>query len=221
VALGAGGYNGVAIAARHPLTDVVGSGELGVEVLDREPRLVSAVVDGPVRTRVGSVYVPHGREVGHAHYEYKLSFLAALTERCRTWQDRESLVLGGDLNVAATDHDVFHPDAFRGATHVSPGERAALVQLLSTGLVDLDVRRWGERARRFTWWNYGIGYRRNLGMRIDVLAASVSLAELLDTTWIDHHERANDRPSDHAALIADLRVGGPSAPPATASGPFE
>jgi exodeoxyribonuclease III len=207
VVVGSGGYNGVAIAARHPLVDVVGSGGLGVEVLDREPRLISAVVDGPVRVRVTSVYVPHGREVGHTHYEYKLSFLAALAECCRTWQAGEPLLIGGDLNVAATDHDVFHPDAFVGATHVSPDERAALARLLSTGLVDLDVSRWGERARRFTWWNYGIGYSRNLGMRIDVLAASVSLAERLDTTWIDHHERANDRPSDHAALIADLLPG--------------
>jgi exodeoxyribonuclease-3 len=218
VLVGAGGYNGVAIAARHPLADAVGSGELGVEALDREARLISAVVDGPVRLRVASVYVPHGREVGHAHYEYKLSFLAALAERCRTWQEGEPLLIGGDLNVAATDHDVFHPHAFAGATHVSPDERAALAQLLSTGLVDLDVRRWGERARRFTWWNYGIGYPRNLGMRIDVLAASDSLADRLDTTWIDHEERANDRPSDHAALIVDLLPGDRVAPAASRPG---
>jgi exodeoxyribonuclease-3 len=204
VAVGSGGYNGVAIAARHPLVDVVGSGELGDEALDREPRLISAVIDGPQRVRVASVYVPHGRKIGHAHYDYKLAFLAALAQRCRTWQSRDPLVIGGDINVAATDHDVFHPDAFLGATHVSPDERAALAQLLSSGLVDLDVARWGERARRFTWWNYGHGYSRNLGMRIDVLAASEALAERLDTTWIDHHERADDRPSDHAALIADL-----------------
>ncbi len=204
-AVGAGGYNGVAIAARHPMVEVVGSGDLGVEVLDREPRLVAAVVEAPERLRVASVYVPHGREVGDDHYAYKLSFLAALAERSRAWQHDDPLVIGGDLNVAATDHDVFHPNAFVGATHVSPEERAALSALLSTGLVDLDVQRWGERARRFTWWNYGFGYTRNLGMRIDVLAASASLAERLDTTWIDHEERASERPSDHAALIADLR----------------
>ena len=204
VAIGSGGYNGVAIAARHPLVGVIGSGDLGIEPLDREPRLISAVVDGSERMRVTSVYVPHGREVGHAHYEYKLSFLAALAERSLAWQLDDPLVIGGDLNVAATDHDVFHPDAFVGATHVSPDERAALTQLLATGLVDLDVRRWGPRARRFTWWNHGFGYSRNLGMRIDVLAASTPLAERLDTTWIDHPERASDRPSDHAALIADL-----------------
>lgn len=204
VAVGAGGYNGVAIASRHPLADVVASGSFGVDALDREPRLISAVINAPIPMRVASVYVPHGREVGHDHYTYKLSFIDALTKCARNWMTDRPLLIGGDLNVAATDHDVFHPDAFVGATHVSPDERAALEELLAAGLVDLDVARWGDRARRFTWWNYGIGYARNLGMRIDVLAASAPLAELVDTTWIDHLERASERPSDHAALIVDL-----------------
>ena len=83
-------------------------------------------------------------------------------------------------------------------------ERAALRRLLGTGLVDVDVARWGPRARRFTWWNHGIGYARNLGMRLDVIATDPMLAARLDTTWIDHVDRADERPSDHAALIADF-----------------
>ena len=84
-------------------------------------------------------------------------------------------------------------------------EREALAALLGAGLVDLDVARWGAHERRFTWWNHGLNYSRNLGMRIDVLAADADLATRLDTTWIDHVERGAERPSDHAALIADLR----------------
>jgi exodeoxyribonuclease-3 len=210
VAAGRAGSNGVAIAACHPLSDVEASGSFGSEVLDREPRLIAAVVDGPIRVRAASVYVPHGRAIGHEHYEYKVAFLEALGERCRRWLDEGPLVLGGDVNVAMTDRDVFHPDAFVGKTHVSPRERDAFAAVLATGLVDLDVARWGPRARRFTWWNHGVGYPRNLGMRIDVLAASTDLAERLDTTWIDHRERGAERPSDHAALVADLRVDRPT-----------
>jgi exodeoxyribonuclease III len=114
------------------------------------------------------------------------------------------VVVAGDLNVAATDSDVFHPDAFVGSTHVTVRERDALRRLLDAGLVDVDVARWGERARRFTWWNHGIGYSRNLGMRLDVIAADRDLAARLDTTWIDHTERGAERPSDHAALLADF-----------------
>jgi exodeoxyribonuclease III len=205
--VGNGSYNGVAVAARHPIEDIRGSGDFGDEHLDREPRVVSCVVATAIRCRAVSVYVPHGRTIDHWHYRYKLSFIDALAERARDWlRDDAQLVLAGDINVAATDSDIFHPNAFVGLTHVSPAERDALAGLLDTGLVDVDVARWGPRARRFTWWNYGMGYSRNLGMRIDMIAADPQLASRLDTTWIDHTERAIDAPSDHAALIADFHL---------------
>jgi exodeoxyribonuclease-3 len=112
----------------------------------------------------------------------------------------------GDINVAPTDSDVFHPDAFVGSTHVTQPERAAFERLIDVGLIDVDTAKWGERQRRFTWWNHGISYARNLGMRIDVIAADPLSAALIDATWIDHLERGADRPSDHAALMADFRL---------------
>jgi exodeoxyribonuclease-3 len=202
---GSGSYNGVAVLARHPIEDVRSSGELDDEHLDREPRVASCVVRTPSPVRVVSVYAPHGRTVDHWHYEYKLAFFEALTRRVEDWLHEDGhLVVTGDINVAATDSDVFHPDAFVGSTHVTLREREALGRLLDAGLVDVDVARWGARARRFTWWNHGIGYSRNLGMRIDLIAADAELASRLDTTWIDHTERGAERPSDHAALIADF-----------------
>ncbi len=204
--VGASSYNGVAVLARHPLEDVRGSGAFDDEHLDQEPRVASCVVRTPEPLRVVSVYVPHGRTVDHWHYEYKLAFFEALTRQVERWLEEEGhVVVAGDLNVAATDSDVFHPDAFAGSTHVTLREREALRRLLDSGLVDVDVALWGERARRFTWWNHGIGYSRNLGMRLDVIAADRDLAARLDTTWIDHTERGAERPSDHAALLADFR----------------
>ncbi|MEY2458919.1 MAG: exodeoxyribonuclease [Acidimicrobiaceae bacterium] len=208
--IGAGSYNGVAVAARHPLTDIRSSGELGDEHLDREPRVVSCVVQSPTPIRVASVYVPHGRTIDHWHYRYKLAFLDALAHRVRRWLAEDmNVMIAGDVNVAATDSDVFHPDAFTGSTHVTPPERDALTRLLDAGLVDVDVAKWGPRARRFTWWKYGIGYSRNLGMRLDMIATDVALAARLDTTWIDHTERASAPPSDHAALLADFYLDDP------------
>jgi exodeoxyribonuclease-3 len=207
--VGSGGYNGVAIASSRGLHDVVAAGEFGSENLDLEPRLISALVGGPNPIRVASVYVPHGREVGHAHYEYKLRFLGALRDQVREWLDAGHVLVGGDVNVAPTDSDIFHPDAFVGLTHVSQPERDALARTLD-GLVDLDAVRWGPHERRFTWWSHGLNYSRNLGMRIDLLAADAKLAERLDTTWIDHIERGMQRPSDHAALLADFRNQSPA-----------
>jgi exodeoxyribonuclease-3 len=203
---GKGAYNGVAIATRHPIAGVAVSADFADEHLAREPRLIAAVIEGPETIRCASVYVPHGREVGHWHYDYKLGFLAALRDQVGEWLTDGPLVLGGDVNVAPTDSDIFHPDAFVGLTHVTRPEREALAAVLDAGLVDLDAHRWGPRGRRFTWWNHGLNYSRNLGMRIDLLAADPDLADRLVTTWIDHIERGGERPSDHAALVADLAL---------------
>ena len=116
-----GTYNGVGIVARHPIRDVVASGDFGDDTLDREPRVISGVVELPAPVRFVSVYVPHGRTVDHWHYEYKLAFVAVLTDRVQEWRATgDTVVVAGDVNIAATDSDVFHPDTFVGSTHVTP-----------------------------------------------------------------------------------------------------
>jgi exodeoxyribonuclease-3 len=204
---GAGGHDGVAIAARHAITDIERPGGFGNEHLDRDARLVSCVVHSEPIVRVASVYVPHGRTLEHWHYTYKLAFLEALATQAAHWlTDDTRVIVAGDLNVAPTDSDVFHPDAFVGLTHVSGAERTALGKLFAAGLVDVDAMRWGPDARRFTWWSYGRGYPANLGMRIDLIVADQQTAATLSTTWIDHGERGDKRPSDHAALVADFGI---------------
>ena len=206
---GHGSYNGVAIASLEELHERTSSGTFDDEHLDREARLLTCRTGPDGAFRVASLYVPHGRTVGHWHYDYKLAFLDRLASLVSHWltpqgDDPTHVVLAGDVNVAATDSDVFHPDAFVGHTHVTSQEREAWQRVLDAGLVDVDVARWGAHQRRFTWWNHGIGYSRNLGMRLDVIATDASLAAVADTTWIDHIERGTERASDHAALIADF-----------------
>ena len=201
---GHGAYNGVAIASLHPMSNEHASGGFGDEHLDREPRLITVVVASSPPVRVVSLYAPHGREVGHWHYEYKLAFFAQLATRVGAWIAEGHVILAGDVNVAPTDSDIFHPDAFVGLTHVTAPERQAWARVLEAGLVDVDAAHWGPHERRFTWWNHGLNYSRNLGMRLDMIATDHDLARCLSTTWIDHVERGADRPSDHAALLADF-----------------
>ena len=74
------------------------------------------------------------RAVEHWHYRYKLAFLRSLTDRARQWVvDQPRLLVAGDINVAPTDNDVFHPHAFVGSTHVSRAERQAFEELLAAG----------------------------------------------------------------------------------------
>ena len=224
---GEGRWNGVAIAARNGLSvgDVVtnfgdgpvrdsGPGGAGAETTGEddfdpfdEARMVAATVDG---LRVVSLYAPNGRVVGSPFYTGKLAWF----ERLARWTAQElgrtdQLVLGGDLNVAPADADVWDTAAVHGGTHVSEPERVAFRALLDLGLSDVYRARHDELGR-FTWWDYRAGmFHKNLGMRIDQILASAPVATRVVDAEIDRAARKGPPiPSDHAPMTMDLDVPG-------------
>jgi exodeoxyribonuclease III len=216
---GEGRWNGVAIASRVGLDDVV-TGLLNEPANpvgrspDPEARAVSATCAG---LRVSSVYVPNGRAPDDPHYRYKLDWLAALAATVAAG-DPASTVICGDLNVAPTDDDVYDPAAYATSTHVTPPERAALHAL---GLHDVVRERWsGERI--FTYWDYRAGmFHQDLGMRIDLVLAGADVAPRTRAAWVDRQARKGTAPSDHAPVIVDLDDApdgdcGPVVPPPSA-----
>jgi exodeoxyribonuclease III len=209
-------WNGVAILSRAGLADVV-AGVVGAPGFPNpESRAVSATCGG---IRIVSVYVPNGRVPDSDHYQYKLAWLAALREMVAAGP--EATIVCGDMNIAPTDDDVFDPDAYIGQTHVTEPERAALAELQSLGLHDVVRDRWpGERA--FTYWDYRAGmFHQDLGMRIDLVLASGSVADRVEAAWVDRQARKGKGPSDHAPVIVDLDEApdgniGPVVPPPSA-----
>ena len=165
--------------------------------------MVGAVCGG---VRVVSLYAPNGRQVGSPFYAGKLAWFARLRRWLDETQDRATpLVLGGDLNVAPADEDVWDPAAVHGGTHVSEPERAAFRALLDWGLEDA-WRACNPGLRRFTWWDYRAGnFQRNEGMRIDHLLVSRGAAGRVVAVEIDREARKGKPiPSDHAPLVLDL-----------------
>jgi exodeoxyribonuclease III len=193
-----GRWAGVALLARGGVSDVrVG---LPGEPSRDEARWLEADVDG---LHVVSVYVPNGRSPDSPFYNDKLRFLEAMAERVGELSSG-SLVLAGDFNVCATDLDVYDPEAFVGATHVTAPERERFQALLEAGMVDA-FRRLHPGEPGFTWWDYRQGhFHRNLGLRIDVFLLSQSLAEDLIECGIERDFRKGQRPSDHAPLLCVL-----------------
>jgi exodeoxyribonuclease III len=213
---GEGQWNGVAILSRVGLDDVV-PGVAGAPGFPRpEARAVAATCGG---VRVHSVYVPNGRVPDSDHYRYKLAWLTALRDQLAA-APRDAIVCG-DMNIAPTDADVFDPDAYIGQTHVTPPERAALAELEALGLRDVVRDRW-PTERVFTYWDYRAGmFHRDLGMRIDLVLASPTVADRVRAAWVDRQARKGSGPSDHAPVIVDLDQApdgdiGPVVPPPSA-----
>ena len=195
-------YNGVAILSRKPAS-AVSIGIPGFE--DPQKRVISATLDG---VRVVCVYVPNGESVESEKYGYKLNWLNALTEWLRAEiTQHPSLALLGDYNIAPADADVHDPQAWEGKVLCSDAERAALVRLNELGLKDT-FRLFTQPERSYSWWDYRMNaFRRKMGMRIDHILASPALAAVCTSSIIDSEPRANERPSDHAPVIAEFNTG--------------
>ena len=194
-------YNGVATLARTAPHDCVV--ELPTKP-DPQRRLLAATVDG---VRVVNVYVPNGERVGSEKYAYKLDWLQHL----RTFLAAEvvrhpRLVVLGDFNIAPEPRDVHDPAAWEGQVLFSEPERQAFEALLAVGFAD-SFRLFEQPDGAFSWWDYRMGaFRRNLGLRIDHVLVSDALRGACTACAIDVGPRRNERPSDHAPVVAELAL---------------
>lgn len=194
-------YNGVAIISRHEASDVV-KDLPGAE--DPQRRFLAASYDG---VRVINLYVPNGQVVGSEKFAYKLEWLrhlrAFLEDELRRYPE---LLVIGDFNIAPEDRDVHDPAAWEGSVLVSEPERKALGAVLELGLEDA-FRLFDQPAQTFSWWDYrAAAFRRNRGLRIDLILASAVLAKHCVSSRIDSQPRGWPRPSDHAPVLAEFQI---------------
>jgi exodeoxyribonuclease-3 len=202
---GEGRWNGVAILSRVGIDAPATGFAPDDEIMGGEARILSATCGG---VRVATVYVPNGRSLTDPQYQYKLEWLSRLREHLdHTCAPDADIVVCGDFNIAPTDLDVWDASAVHGATHVSEPERAALAKLEAWGLVDV-FRQQHDEGGLYSWWDYRAGnFHKHLGMRIDLLLASRSLADRARWSLIDRNARKGQQPSDHAPLVAEFDVG--------------
>jgi exodeoxyribonuclease-3 len=192
-------YNGVALLSRISAVDIVRNIP---GFADEQARVIAATVDG---VRVIGAYFPNGQAPDSDKFVYKMKWLDAL----RGWVGRElaahpQLVLLGDFNIAPEDRDVHDPVAWAGQIHCTPEERKHFRQLVALGLSDA-FRMFDQPPRLWSWWDYrNLAFRKNQGLRIDIILVSDALKPRVKACTIDKLPRKNERPSDHAPVIVEL-----------------
>lgn len=196
-------YNGVAIVGVAEYFDV----QRNIPAFDdHQQRIVASTLASPAGDiRIISAYCPNGQAVGSDKYAYKLQWYEAL----HAWLQDEikrypRLAILGDYNVAPADADVHDPAKWEGDVLVSEPERDAFRRLLDLGLTD-SFRMFPQEEKAFSWWDYRrFAFRRNAGMRIDHILLSDALKPYCSACYIDKLPRANEQPSDHTPVVAEL-----------------
>ena len=192
-------YNGVALLSKLPATDVVRNVP---GFADEMARVITGSVGG---LRIVGAYFPNGQAPGTDKFEYKMQWLRGL----RDWLREElaahpKLVLMGDFNIAPEDRDVHDPVAWAGQIHCTDEERGHFRKLVELGLVDA-FRLFEQPPKSWSWWDYrNLAFRKNQGLRIDVILVSEILKAAVRECAIDKAPRKNERPSDHAPVWVRL-----------------
>jgi len=188
-------YNGVALLSKNEASDVVRNIP---GFADDLARVITATVDG---LRIVGAYVPNGQAPGTDKFEYKMQWLRGL----RDWLREElaahpKLVLMGDFNIAPEDRDVHDPVLWAGQIHCTDEERGHFKQLVGLGLHDA-FRLFEQPPKCWSWWDYrNLAFRKNQGLRIDIILVSEALKGQVRECSIDKAIRKNERPSDHAPV---------------------
>jgi exodeoxyribonuclease-3 len=194
-------YNGVAILARDEPRDTV----TDIPGLDDPQRRILAATVGDLR--VVDLYVVNGKAVDDEKYAYKLNWLARVREFLAAELARyPKLVVLGDFNIAPDDRDVYDPVGWGEDILCSPPERAALKAITDLGLHD-SFRLFEPEAGHFSWWDYRqAAFRRNMGLRIDLILIGDALKAAATAAAIDRTPRRWERPSDHTPVTLDLDI---------------
>ncbi|MCP5145091.1 MAG: exodeoxyribonuclease III [Gammaproteobacteria bacterium] len=193
-------YNGVALLARNEGTLLTTAID---DLEDPQCRVLGASYAG---ITVLNLYVPNGSEVGSDKYAYKLRWLDALIPYAARLNQQQPLVIVGDFNIAPEDRDVHDPAAWEGQVLVSAPERERLQALQALGFVDL-FRCFDQPEKSYSWWDYrAMAFRRNRGLRIDLILANAAARAAAVSCEIDRAPRTWERPSDHTPVVARFEV---------------
>lgn len=171
-------------------------------------------------------YMPNGGNYNSDKFHYKLRWYDALFEYLKKQlQNNQNIILCGDFNIAPTDDDIYNKTQFfwrlteqnpkntfdNSANKISCcsyEEREKLDNIFALNFVDsyryLQTKN-NQHKTEFTWWDYRYAsYKRNEGLRIDLILTTPNFTEKLLSAGVDKFLRENERPSDHAAIFTEI-----------------
>jgi len=194
-------WNGVAILARGYEIKELRRGLPGDDE-DLHSRYIEALINDVV---IGCLYLPNGNPTPGPKLDYKMAWLARLTEHAaKLLEYNLPVVLVGDYNVIPTENDVYKPERWINDALFRPEVRAAFKNLVDQGWTDA-LRKLYPTETIYTFWDYfRNAYGRDAGLRIDHFLLSPKLVGRLLNAGVDKNVRGWEKSSDHAPVWIEV-----------------
>jgi len=168
------GYSGTAVfTKKEPLNVTYG---INIDEHDHEGRVITLEYDTFFFV---CVYTPNSQnELKRLDYRMQWeddfrSFLCFLKEK-------KSVIVCGDLNVAAEEIDLKNPKTNVNNAGFTPQEREKMLILKNSGFTDTFRYFYPDKTDIYSWWSYRMNARmRNAGWRIDYFLTSKDLDDKL------------------------------------------
>jgi exodeoxyribonuclease-3 len=205
------GYNGVAILSRLPF--------LAQDPQDwcarSDSRHGRVVLGGDLDLQ--NFYVPAGGDVPdparNAKFAHKLQFLDEMRDYFAGGHfagDRppRRSILVGDLNIAPLEHDVWSHKQLLDVVSHTPIEVEKLGGIKAAGKWVDAVRHFVPAPEKlFSWWSYRSPdwTKNDRGRRLDHIWVTPDLRKELKAARIRRDMRSWPQPSDHVAVVLDLK----------------
>ena len=147
-----------------------------------------------------NTYTPNGGS-GKDRLKYKLDYYEKLRKFTKKLMRKKPVVVGGDLNVAHTEKDVFAPERYKNFSAFLPEERKWFGDVLALGLVD-SFREFEKDGENYSWWHMKDPKRiQNRGWRFDYFLVDKRLKDQLQNAFIMKEVFG----SDHCPVGVDLK----------------
>ena len=191
------GYSGTAVFTKEePLSVFYG---IGIEEHDKEGRVITLEYDSFYFV---CVYTPNSQNE-LKRLNYRMEWEDAFKDYLLSLKSKKSVVVCGDLNVAAEEIDLKNPKTNRHNAGFTDEERNKFRNLKEAGFTDTFRYFYPDKAEIYSWWSYRFSARsKNSGWRIDYFLTS----EDLNSKLIDAKIHTEVMGSDHCPveLTVDL-----------------
>lgn len=161
------GYSGTMVFSKQePLSVTYG---IGIDEHDHEGRVITCEYD---QFYLICVYTPNSKDQ-LLRLDYRMKWEDDFKDYLHRLNEKKSVIVCGDLNVAHKEIDLKNPKTNRRNAGFTDEERGKMTALLDSGFTDSFRYLYPDQEGIYSWWSYRFKAReKNAGWRIDYFLVS-------------------------------------------------